>query len=87
MGGWCWGYTVKSPFITRAFIRIITFHGERGGHLLEARVLTKLITSEQPKQCVYIRGWYFAQNCQKKNRHFERPNQGWAASESGVGSY
>ena len=27
-------------YITRAFIRIITFHEEGDGHLLEARVLT-----------------------------------------------
>ena len=31
---------VKALSIDRAFIRIITFHGEGDGHLFEARVLT-----------------------------------------------
>ena len=31
--------TVKVLIYARAFIRIITFHGEGDGHLLEARVL------------------------------------------------
>ena len=32
--------TVKGLINARAFIRIITFHGEGDGRLLEARVLT-----------------------------------------------
>ena len=35
-----WLYTVKVLINARAFIRIITFHGEGDWHLLEARVLT-----------------------------------------------
>ena len=33
-------YTVKALINTQAFIRIITYHRERGGHLLEASQLT-----------------------------------------------
>ena len=40
---YCLIYTVKALLIAQAFIRIITFHRERGGHLLEARVLTNNI--------------------------------------------
>ena len=38
--GWFKLLAVKVLINAQAFIRIITFHGEDDGHLLEARVLT-----------------------------------------------
>ena len=36
-------HTVKALLIARAFIRIITFHKEVGGHLLEAGILPLIV--------------------------------------------
>ena len=40
---WNFNNTVKALLIARALIRIITFHGEGDGRLLEARALTNYI--------------------------------------------